>query len=144
MAMQSRADHVIEPFLLDGPVKFLDTQTLLQDAGRATDMVVYTLMSQVPTTGKWVPFTDETAVDGTEKPQGILVSPAATAALVAGDVTDVQIYKKCTFNREQLVIENSKTLATVIGTLNMTVEAWLISIGLIPESTIQISSLENV
>ena len=72
------------------------------------------------------------------------MSPAATADLVAGDVTDAQIYKKCTFDREQLVIENSKTLATVIGTLNLTVEAWLISIGLIPESTIQISSLENV
>jgi hypothetical protein len=146
MAVETRLDITNYPFVLSGNALTREAEVIAQDAGRLTAMAKYTLMSQIPATRKWVPFTDETAVDGTEKPQGILMASLTAAQIVAGDVSDIPIYTggDFTFDEDQLVIENSKTLNTVIGTEDMTVGAWIANKGMHAESTMSVNELENV
>jgi hypothetical protein len=98
-----------------------------------------------------VPFTDETATDGDAIPQGIYVGPDIPAAdLVAGDVVDNQILVGAAlFDVNQLVIENSKTLNTVINAtggadnINIkTVRDYLADKGLFAEDTTDISGFQ--
>ena len=149
MAVQESTTNQNFAFVLSGEA-LSRSVTLLQDAGRGAAALVYgTLMAKVSATGKWVPFTDETAVDGTATARGIFVGDDVTgAALVAGDVTDVPIYVGgCfTFDAQQLVIENSKLLTTVVGgatTENRTVQDDLESFGMYTELTVDIDELEN-
>lgn len=146
MSIETRVDNTNYPFVLEGEVYAREAETLQEDAARLTVLAKYTLMSQVPGTREWVPFTDETAVDGTEKPNGILMASVTAAELVAGVVTDIPIYVggDFTFDEDQLVIENSKTLNTVIASEDMTVRMWLINKGMTPESTMSINEFENV
>lgn len=130
MAVENSANFENHAFIRHGSATYREDQTVLQDAGRLTDMALYTLMSQDPTTEKWVPMTNIAAVDGTEKPTGILLQTLATADIVAGDVTEVNILTAGhILDREQLVLENSLTLASVIASLNMTIERWLQTVG---------------
>jgi hypothetical protein len=94
-----------------------DAAVILTDAGRVAVLAQYTLMGKVAASGKWVPFTDETAVTGAAEYFGIYMGADIPAAdLVAGDVVDVPvIYSGLKFDEAKLVIENTKTLATVIG-----------------------------
>lgn len=150
MAVQSRLDIDVTPFLLSGEFLFKDSETIEQDAGRSEALVKYTLMAQIAATKKWVPLTDVGATDGSGIPKGIYVGDDITAAaLVAGDVVDVPIVtggSVATFDDSKLVIENSLTFDTVIasGTIaERRVEDDLNRIGLFPESTINISYYEN-
>ena len=125
-----------------------DDAVILQDAGRATPLVQYTLMAKIAATGKYVPYTDETAVDGTAIPAGIYMGDDIAAAdLVAGDVVDAPIlFFGARFADTKLVIENSKLLTTIIavGTINArTVEDELVRLTLIPENFVNISNFEN-
>jgi hypothetical protein len=111
-------------------------------------MVRNTVMAYDPATGKWNSFTDETATDGTQFPKGILMADLTEAEIVAGDVVDVPILVGgcCTVDVGLLVIENSKTLATVINVpagINTTVEDELRKIGIFVESGIAVDRLEN-
>lgn len=150
MAYQDSLNQQNFPFILSGRSFIKDAETLLQDAGRSTALVFGTLMAQVAATRKWVPFTDETATNGAATPRGIYVGEDVAAAdLVAGDVTEVPILvggDGITIDTQQLTIENSKTLNTVIGATS--VNARLVSddlarIGIFVESTIDIDELEN-
>lgn len=149
MSVQASKNNNTAPFILLAMWGSRDDKaTLLQDGGRATDLAPYTLMAQIAATGKWVPFTDETAVTGAGLPTGIYVGDAIAAAdIVAGDVTDLAIVKHgVKFDEDQLVIENSKTLATVLGatTVNArTVRSELVSRSLIPATTQDNSAFEN-
>ena len=109
-------------------------------------------MAMIAATGKWVPFTDETAIDGTAKPAGIYdpenyVGDIPAAELVAGDIVDVPIIIwGATFDKDRLIIENSLTLDTVIaaGTIEeQTVSDALRKISLIPQSAVTGSLPEN-
>jgi hypothetical protein len=154
MAVQVRGDLDTRNFVLHTyPGRREDQATLLQDAGRATVLAPNTLMAKVSASQKWVPFTDETAVDGSAIPQGIFVGDEIAAAdLVAGDVVDQPIITfGIDFDEALLVIENSKTLDTVIATSNAaavyskkTVRDYLVDKTLIPRDTITISEQENV
>lgn len=133
-------------FPFPGIVK--SNQVLLQDAGRVDPLVQFTLMSQVTATGKWVPFTDETATNGSAIPRGIYIGDDITAAAIAaGDVVDIVVLTGyAIFDKNQLVIENAKTLSTVINATGgadnitvLTVEDYLSMFGLIAEDTIDIS-----
>jgi hypothetical protein len=145
MAVQTRQNNTLNPFIIGGDPVADDDGILLTDGARTAVMANYTLLCRVPATRKWVPFTDETATDGTELPLGILMSgPVAAASLAAGDVTGQVILRTgARFDRGQLVIENSKTLNTVIVSEKTTVSDFLIQVGLVPEYTQNLSELEN-
>lgn len=150
MSVQTSQNNNLVPFIRSGNTLAKQNETLLQDAGRAIPLAPFTLMSKVAASQKWVPYTDETAVNGTAIPQGIYLGASITAAdIVAGDVEDLQILvggAACTVDKNQLVIENSKLLTTVItvGTTDLrTVEDHLKNVGIFVEDTIDISEFEN-
>lgn len=145
-AVQQKTDLSNKPFIQSGESLVKSGQTILQDGGRSTDMEFGTLLAKNPTSGKWVPFTDETAVDGTAHPRGILMRQIDAADIVAGDVEDVPVMvgKTVTIDVQQLVIENSKTLATIVNvpaTLNASVEDLLRLTGIFVETTVDITEL---
>ncbi|MCK5548304.1 MAG: head decoration protein [Thermoplasmata archaeon] len=134
--------------LYDYPAIRKDDGVFLQDAGRVIPLEPFTLVAKIAATGKYVPYSDETAVDGTAIPAGIYIGDQILAAdLVAGDVVDAPILLTgVRFADSKLVIESAKTLATIIavGTINArTVEDELMRLQLIPENVIDISNFEN-
>lgn len=143
MAVQVKTDLQNKPFILCGIGQIKSAQVVAQDAGRTADMVYGTVMAYNPTTQKWKPFTDETATDGTGHPAGFLMRKLETADIVAGDVSDVPILVgDANVDVSQVVIENSKTLATVCNVpagLNKSVEQLLRMLGLFVETTIDIT-----
>lgn len=149
MAVQADTNNSTVPFVLSGISLVSEAETILTDAGRSTPLVFGTLMAKVAASQKWVPFTDETAVDGSAIPQGIYMGGSIAAAdLVAGDVVDVPILEggALTIDVQQLVIENSKLLTTVItvGTTDLrTVRDHLMAKGIFTESTVDITGFEN-
>ena len=151
MSNEVTTNFNMEPFLLDGAPLTKEDSVILQDAQRATPLVFGTLMAQVAASRKYVPFTDETAVDGTAIPCGIYIGPDITAAaLVAGDVTNCNIAVRgdslSVYDAAQLVIENSKTLNTVIGALSIhakTVRQYLLELGISFSNTVEIDAYEN-
>ena len=149
MAMQTRSDIKNFPFVLSGAV-LSKTLTVKQNAGRVGALVFGTLVAIVAATGKVVPFTDETATDGSALPVGFYVGDDIPAAsIVAGDVTDCPVLiggAAATIDAQQVVIENSKTLNTVIGATTIhaaRVEEFLARRGLFVEQTIDIAGLET-
>lgn len=56
-AVQAETDHSNLPFY-QGEVKALQSQTILQDAARATALAPNTIMAQIASSRKWVPLTD--------------------------------------------------------------------------------------
>lgn len=154
MPVQSRTDLTNNPFVLSGVAYSKEADTLLQDGGRAVPLVKFTLMAKIAASGKWVPFTDETVVEtGAGTPAGIFLGDDVAAAdLVAGDVVDQPILVGgcLTFDDSQLVIENSKTLATIIkastavdNVIVKTVEDVLQDKGMFAESSVDIAGFEN-
>lgn len=153
MGVQVRQNNSSVPFIRFAFPGAIDQLAVIaQDAGRSAVLAFATLMAKVAATGKWVPFTDETATDGSAIPAGIYIGPDIAAAdIVAGDVSENQILLGAAFiDLNQLVIENSKTLATVIdatgGADNIfiqTVRDYLAMRGLFVEDTVDISSFEN-
>jgi hypothetical protein len=125
-----------------------DNGTILQDVGRTVDLVYGTLMARNLSTGKWEPFTDETAVDGTASNFGLFVGDdIAFADLVAGDVLDAPIITSgVTIDEDKLTIENAKTLDTVIGATTVdarTVRDELRKVDIITTTTQSASAAEN-
>lgn len=149
MAVQSSTNNITVPFIRDGVAYVKDNETLLQDAGRSGNMVAYTLMAYNPTSAKWVPFSNEAATDGTQWPRGILMKTYTEAAIKAGDIADVPIIvggKGLVIDEGQLVIENSKTLATIINSpagTNKNVENVLSEIGIFAQVTVDIDAYQN-
>jgi hypothetical protein len=148
MTVQARLDISNIPFLRAGPALMIDDAVIAQDAGRSGDMVPYTLLAYNPTTQKWVPFTDETAVDGTQYPKGILVNRTLEEAdIQAGDISNVGVYVgRMIVDEDQLVIENSKTLDTIVNIpagYNTSVKDLLKQIDIYTEATIDVDGFEN-
>jgi len=131
------------PFWLGESALYKDAETVAQDAGRTADMVFGTVMAYDPTNEKWVPWTDETATDGTQFPAGILLDTLATADIVAGDVSNVSILVgNQIVPAGQVVFENSLTADTIVNVpANLNKAAWqlLSAIGIFLEDTIQTS-----
>lgn len=148
MSVQNASNYSNVPFVRAKMGLTKDSETILTDAGRTTVLAYGTLMAKVAASQKWVPFTDETATNGTAIPQGFFVGDPITAAdLVAGDVEDVPILVgDAIVDEGQIVIENSKLLTTVItiGTTDLrTVEDHLANRGIFPEETVDIDKFEN-
>ena len=154
MSVQARTDLTNNPFVLSGTSFVRNDVTLLQDAGRSIPLEPFTVMARILASGKWVPFTDETVVEtGASVPQGIFIGDAIPAAdLVAGDVVgrSILVGGCLTYDSSQLIIENSKTLATIVkattavdNTLVKTVSDLLEDKGLFAEDTVDIAGFEN-
>lgn len=148
MGVQASIQNKILAFVLAGLNLTRNDAIIFQDAGRTTPLVFGTVMAKIAATQKWTPFIDETATDGTSNPQGIyLGADIAAADLVAGDVIDSVIsVGDAIVDLNQLVIENSKTLDTIIGVTSVnarTVRDQLAFRGIFAEDTINISSFEN-
>lgn len=149
MSVQASQNNSNIPFILSGNALSRDDQILLTDAGRTTVLAQFTLLAKVAATQKWVPFTDETATNGAAIPQGIYIGDdIASADIAAGDIADLNVLLggSITADVNQLVIENSKTLDTVVtvGTTDLrTVRDHLANRGIFVEETVDISSFEN-
>ena len=149
MAVQNSSNNANIPFILSGVGLSRDDQVLLTDAGRATPLLQFTLLAKIAATQKWVPFTNQAAITGEAIPQGIyLGDDIAAADIVAGDIPDlfVLVGKDVTVDVDQIVIENAKTLDTVItvGTTDLrTVRDHLANRGIFTEETVDISGFEN-
>lgn len=147
MAVQRSTTVPNYPFLLKGPGYQKAAETVVQDAGRSGDMELYTLMAIDNSTGKWTSFTDETGTDGTQFPRGILMKTLTEADIKAGDISDVPILMyDAIVDKNQVVIENSKTLATVINSpanLNITVEQALGLQGLYMQDVVHTTEIQS-
>lgn len=149
MAVQTRQDFDGSSIFRYG-VRITTEGVIAQDGGRSTDLVQYTLMGKLQASGKWVPFTDETATDGTGFSLGIYIGEDILAAdLVAGDISDAQIIiagSVLILDESFLTIENSKTLDTKVenGTKDFrTIEEKLQSIGIYFTENIHVTNVEN-
>ncbi len=145
MAVQTKLDNTVVPFVLTGLAVSLENAVIIQDAGRVDPLLFGTVMAKIASSGKWTPFVNEAATDGTAIPQAIYIGPDITAAkLVAGDIADSKMLvgTNVIVAQDQIVIENSKTLDTVItvGTTDLrTVRDRLAARGIFVEETIAIS-----
>lgn len=129
-AVQQQTDLSTHPYMVDG-TPLTRRMTVSQDAGRgAVDMIKGTVMTYNPTTEEWHPWTDETAVDGTAHPKGILLQTLAAADIVAGDIDDVSIVVGgigLVLDEDQVTFENSLTKDTIINIpANLNKAAWQI------------------
>jgi len=107
----------------------------------AADFIVGDKFAIVVTSvAKYVPLT-AVGVNGEASVAGIYIGDDILAAtLVASDVTDAVMLKgDAYFDKNQLVLENSLTLASVLPS-GKTVEQELAALGLLAEDTIDISS----
>lgn len=150
MSVQVRQDNNVVPFIRSGFPLSRGDAVIEQDALRSLPLEFGTVVAKVAANGKWTPFTDEGALDGTAIPQGIFVGSAIPAATIAaGDVSDVMILVGAgvVVAEDQVVLENSKTLDTVItsGSIDLrTVRDWLAARGIFTQDTIAISNFANV
>lgn len=110
-----------------------------------TDFIVGDIFTFTTTAlGKWTPF-DEGGVGGAQIPTGVYLGGDILAAtLVAGDVvgSPMLVGGNCTIDENQLVIEGTATLASVLAN-GKTVRATLYEIGIFSEDTVDIDSFEN-
>lgn len=149
MSVQASLDNANIPFILSGVGLSRDDQVILTDAGRAIPLAPFTVMAKIAATQKWVPFTNAAATDGSAIPQGIYIGdPITAAAIVAGDIADafILVGKDVTVDVNQVVVENSLTLDTVItvGTTDLrTTRDHLANRGIFTEETVDISGYEN-
>lgn len=147
--VQAEIDNSSVPFIrFSGPSAIIDDAILLQDAGRSGALVKFTLLAYNPTSKKFVPFEDEAATDGTAIPVGIYLGDDITeAAIIAGDIADILVLIGNAFvDKNQLIIENSKTIDTIItvGTTDLrSVEQHLRDINIYLADTIDTSSFET-
>ena len=96
MSVQVRNDIVNKSIILVDAGSFSKGDLVIaQDAGRTAVLAFGTLLAKVAASGKYTPFINEAAVDGTALPVAIYLGPEISAAdLVAGDIEDVVAYEK--------------------------------------------------
>lgn len=137
-----------QSFIKEGNVR-IKNGIFKQDAGRSGALVAFTLLAWDSASLKWVVFEDETAVDGTQTPKGISFRALTEAQIIAGDTPDFTVYylgEPGVFDEDQLTIENSLTMDTVVTSptgQNQTVRQHLEDIGLIGNTVVDVTSFEN-
>jgi hypothetical protein len=84
--MQASQNHAIVDFVFDGqPLTVVET--IAQDAGRSTALAKYTVMHRVPSTRKWVPFTQLIPTPATLVSGALGSNLAAFQAVADGEFT---------------------------------------------------------
>jgi hypothetical protein len=148
MAVQLNTDLNTESFIKEGNWR-TKYGTFKQDAGRSGALVIHTLLAWDSANLKYVAFTDETATDGTQTPVAISQRALTEAQIKAGDVSDFPVYYFAdagTFDEDQLTIENSKTMDTVItvpANQKQTVRQHLEKLGMLGVTVTDIDAVEN-
>lgn len=111
MAVQSRNDVTSRSPDLGRNVMRINGLTVEQDAGRSGDIEAYTVMAWNAAHTKLVPLTDNTAVDGSQIPVGLIAHSIPEANIIAGDVTECEMIEMAEgFNQGLIVLENSLEL----------------------------------
>lgn len=145
MGIENQRDISLHPLVIGGRCVTRREQ-VAQDAQRSGAMVLGTVMSYDPTNTNWVPFTDETATDGTAHPCGILYEALTEAAIQAGDIDGVTIIvADAILNEDLITFENSLTKDTIVNipaNLNKSAEQLLGMVGLVLVDTEEASSYE--
>jgi hypothetical protein len=114
--------------------------SVLSATGAGTDISGASFLNGLTGTG--------TATAGTagQFPMGILRTALTAAAIVAGDVTGVDIITggaKLALASDQVVYENSLTRNSVCAAINKTIEGGLNELGIFLSSTVDVASYEN-
>lgn len=148
--VQHRTDLDTRDFILSAERALYIQGTYLEDGARSIDLEPNTLLAKRATSQKWRAFVNEAATNGEAIPAGIYTGPPILAAdIVAGDVENLPILIAgfpVELDEEMLIIENAKTLETVIGTGTIWVRIvrdYLRNLGLIPRLTTQSSGGQN-
>lgn len=148
-ANQTSQNNDVRSFYQFGDPFEESNEVILTNGSRSGDLLAFTLMAYNPTSKKWVPFTDETATDGTAYPAGFTLQTYTEAAIKAGDVVDVPIVvggRGLGIDKNRLTIENSKTLDTIINVpagVNTSVEQALRRIGIFVVNTSDANAYQN-
>ena len=112
------------PFYVGGGTPLVkDQETILTDGSRTVPLAQYTIMAQIASTKKWVPWINANLGDttGMQYPLGILVADGGytAAQYAAGDITGAPILigggVKLDFN--QLVFDKGSTGVATAATL---------------------------
>jgi hypothetical protein len=91
MAVQARRDNDTEPLILTEN-SLVRNGTIIQDAGRTTDLLFGTVLAKIAASGLYTPFVSLTATTGASVPCAIYLGDDIDAAdLVAGNIVDVPI-----------------------------------------------------
>lgn len=160
MGYQASQGNNSFPFILQGVGFIKDSQTVLTDGSRTVVLAQYTIMAQIASSGKWVPWLNANlgATDGKQYPMGILMNDGgiSAAALAAGDVTGADILYAghgCEIDASQIVFDGGSTGVGTLNTLasvptvptNLAIQAeqLLVLKGLIPVTTVAVDNLEN-
>ncbi len=149
MALQARENIDLTPAIRGGQSAVEHNAIYVNDGGRSTPLLFFTLLAKIAASGKYTAFIDETATGGDGIPAGIYIGPdILAAAIVAGDVLNLPVLIGAgvfvDFNK--LIIENSKLLTTILstGTVNSrTVKDQLRWLGIFDVDTVDITSFEN-
>ncbi len=146
MTVQNRADNSNAPLILSGDT-YVMSQTIHQDAARAVPLLYGTIMAQIPLTSQWTPWINEGAVDGTGIPQGIYLG----ADIPAEDIADGDVEGKpillggcCTVDEARIVLDQDiLDIDDNIAAITLTGRAFLRTVGIFVEDTVDISESEN-
>jgi hypothetical protein len=115
--VQAETDHSNLPFY-QGEPKILQSQTLLQDAGRAAALLPNTVMAQIASSRKWVPLAD---CDPVATPGYLTCGAFGTTAALLAAVTDgsfkVQIDGETAVHVTGLNFSKCDSLASTHATL---------------------------
>ena len=127
-------------FVLDGKVRHEGNVTLAQIGGRSTPLAPFTVIGLNPATGKYAPWASDNGTGVLTNPVIYVGDPIASATIVAGDVTglDVLVGSDFAFDASQLVLEKvGDTLDTVCGTApnNSTLRRLLAARGMFAQGT---------
>ncbi len=121
MVLQIKTTNNTTGFYLNGGAPLIRDNEIIVTDGGGVAIAPYTVMGYNPTTGKWDPFTNLAATDGTAWPTGIYIGDEITAAEIqAGDVTGVSIMvgaqTALQVDESQLVFEaGTLSLASICG-----------------------------
>lgn len=157
------------PFITAGHGLVLDNETIAQDALRVAFLAEYTVMAQIATganAGKWVPWSNLTADDGSAFPLSILMVDGGISAaqIAAGDVSgaylliggagvkidgsqlvfDAGVGGGCSaLSLASILVNNSAGSNAATPYLKTTAAAWLRTIGLFCQTTTLVDLPEN-
>jgi len=148
MSVQNSASNSNKPFFISGDPVSVDNAVIKQDAARSESLLFGTIMAKISATGKWVPWTDSEAEDGSALPAGIYLGETILAAtLVAGDVSSnpILVGASVTVDQEQCVVDSESdltllddvVLSSVNSPVRKTARDWLAVAGIYLEATVE-------
>jgi len=129
MVVQQQTDISSHPYIIGG-VTITRRVEIADDDTRSGSLVKGTVMAYDSTNENWVPWTDETATDGTQYPVGVLLDTYTEAEVQAGPISDASMIvggDNLLLNEDLVTFENSLTKDTIINVpTNLAKAAWQI------------------